>query len=204
MIIILLLGISFSFIIMEIIGEALAQGIVPAIIVVVYLVIVKIIDTRKENNQNKVSNELVKSISTISNFLNNITRTIISKDRERCRIIIKLAFDNLEKELFLFVRDTIITNNIDKRHEYIVQSLENTINGEYYQVYNYLSVFEIDGHKVSSYCKESWKLELKESLIAIIFDNNLDKVTKITETQTKLNAVINNYSTYVHNKTFNQ
>ena len=204
MIIILLLGISFSFIIMVIIGEALAQGIVPAIIVVVYLVIVKIIDTRKENNQNKVSNELVKSISTISNFLNNITRTIISKDRERCRIIIKLAFDNLEKELFLFVRDTIITNNIDKRHEYIVQSLENTINGEYYQVYNYLSVFEIDGHKVSSYCKEYWKLELKESLIAIIFDNNLDKITKITETQTKLNAVINNYSTYVHNKTFNQ
>lgn len=204
MIIILLLGTSFSFIIMEIIGEALAQGIVPAIIVVVYLIIVKIIDTRRENNQNKVSNELVKSISTISNFLNNITRTIISKDREKCRIIIKLSFDNLEKELFLFVRDTIITNNIDKRYEYIIQSLENTINGEYYQVYNYLSVFEIDGRKVSSYCKESWKLELKESLITIIFDSNLDKVTKITETQTKLNAVINNYSTYVHNKTFNQ
>lgn len=189
---------------MEIIGEALAQGIVPAIIVVIYLVIVKIIDTRKENNQNKISNELVKSISTISNFLNNITRTIISKDRERCRIIIKLSFDNLEKELFLFVRDTIITNNVDKRRDYIIQSLENTINGEYYQAYNYLSVFEIDNHKVSSYCKESWKIDLKESLIKIIFDNNLDKTTKISEVQTKLNAMINNYTTYVHNKTFNQ
>lgn len=189
---------------MDIIGEALAQGIVPAIIVVVYLVIVKIIDTRKENNQNKISSELVKSISTISNFLNNITRTIISKDRERCRIVIKLSFDNLEKELFLFVRDTIITNNIDKRHDYIIQSLENIINAEYYEVYNYLSIFEIDGHKVSSYCKETWKSELKDSLIKIIFDSNLDKIGKITEVQTKLSAILSNYTTYVHNKTFNQ
>lgn len=189
---------------MELIGEALAQGIVPAIIVIAYLIIIKIIDTKKENNQNKISNELVKSISTISNFLNNITATIINKDRERCRIIIKLSFDNFEKELFLFVREVIITNNIDKRHDYIIQSLINTINGEYYQVYNYLSAFEINSHKVSSYCKEEWKEELRDSLITIIFDNNLDKITKISEVRVKLNAIINNYTTYIHNKTFNQ
>lgn len=189
---------------MEIIADALAQGVIPAIIVVIYLVIIKIIDTRKETAQTKISKELVNSISTISNFLNNITSNIISKEHERCRIIIQLAFNNIEKELFIFIRDIIITNNIDIRHDYIVQSIENTINAQYYEVYNYLSTFDIDGRKVSNHCKESWKIELKDSLLKIVFDNKLDKTTKITEIETKLNSLINNYTTYVHNKTFNQ
>lgn len=189
---------------MDIIIEALAKGIAPAVIVVIYLIIVKLIDAKKENTQNKISSELTKSISTISNFLDNITNSIISKDKERCRIIIKLSFENFEKELFLFVRDTVITNNIDKRHDYIIQSLENIINAKYYEVYDYLSTFELNGIKISSYCKNEWKKEIKDSLIRIIFDDNLDKIMKITEVQTKLNSFMSNYITYVHNKTFNQ
>lgn len=184
-------------------GEALAQGIAPAIIVAVYLIIIKVIDVRKEAVQNKTSQQLIDSIAIISNFITNITNTIINKDRERCRIIIQLAFDKLEKELFLFIRETIITNNIDKRREYIVQSIENMVNAGYYEVYNYLSIFEINNHKVSSYCKETWKDELRDSIIQIVFDVNLDRTIKITEIQTKLNAMISNYTTYVHNKVFN-
>ena len=183
--------------------EAFKQGIAPAIIVAIYLVITKIIDTKKETAQIKISKELVNSITNISNFLSNITNNIISKDKERCRIVIILAFDRFEKEVFLFVRDTIIANNIDKRHDYIIQSVENIVNAQYYEAYNYLSNFELDDRKISTYCKECWKEEIKNSIIKIIFDDNLDKVTKISETQTKLNAMICNYSTYIHNKTFN-
>lgn len=188
---------------MEYIFNAMAQGIIPAIIVAVYLIITKIIDSKNISKQSKISQELTNSITTISNFLNNIIKNIISKDKERCRIIIKLSFENFEKELFLFVRDTIITNNIIKRKEYIIQSLDNIVNGQYYVLVDYLSSFEIDGHKVSNYCKPEWKEELIISIKTIIFDENLDKVLKISEAQTKLNSMISNYSIYVNNKTFN-
>lgn len=188
---------------MDAVQEALTQGITPAIVVAIYLIITKIIDAKKETAQSQISEKLVNSITTISNFLNNITDSIISKDKERCRIIITLAFNNMSKEIFLFVRDTIITNNIDKRHDYIVQSIGNIINAQYYTVYNQLAIFDIDGHKVSSYCKEQWKDELVSSVIKIIFDNNLDKQTKISEAETKIEAMISSYITYVQNKAFN-
>ena len=188
---------------MDAIQEALTQGITPAIVVAIYLIITKIIDAKKETAQSQISEKLVNSITTISNFLNNITDSIISKDKERCRIIISLSFNNMMKELFTFVRDTIIANNIEKRHDYIIQSIENMINAQYYTVYNHLSIFDVDGHKVSAYCKEQWKSEIKSSIVKIIFDNNLDKQTKISEAETKLNAMISSYITYVQNKAFN-
>lgn len=194
---------SFLFNIMDGILEAFKQGIAPAIVVAIYLIITKIIDSKKEVAQAKISKELVNSITTISNFLNSITNNIITKDKERCRIVIKLSFENFEKEIFLFVRETIIANNIDKRKDYIIQSVENIVNAQYYEMYNYLSNFELDDKKVSGYCKEVWKDNIKSSIITIIFDENLDKTTKITETQTKLNTMICNYSTYIYNKTFN-
>lgn len=188
---------------MEAVQEALTQGITPAIVVAIYLIITKIIDAKKETAQSQISEKLVNSISTISNFLNNITDNIISKDKERCRIIITLAFNSMSKELFLFVRDTIITNNIDKRHDYIVQSVDNMVTAQYYATFNYLSTFEINNHKIANYCKEQWKSELKDSINKIIFDVNLDKVTKISEAETKLEAMISGYVTYIQNKTFN-
>ena len=56
---------------MDILGDALRQGIAPAIVVAIYLIITKIIDSRKENAQIKLSADLPKSINTISNFLIN-------------------------------------------------------------------------------------------------------------------------------------
>lgn len=193
----------FSFILMTLIEQALAQGLTPAIVVVIYLVIIRIIDAKKEAQQSKISQELINSISTISEFLDAITKNILNKDKERSRIIIELAFDNLHKELLIFARDIIITNNIDKRKEYINQSIKTVVNAQYYEVYNCLSVCEVNGHKAALYCKESWKEELSSNIIKIIFDENLDKVAKITEIQTKLKTICANYVTYIHNKTFN-
>ena len=55
---------------MEAIQEALTQGITPAIVVAIYLIITKIIDAKKETAQSQISEKLVNSITTISNFLN--------------------------------------------------------------------------------------------------------------------------------------
>ena len=48
---------------MDILGDALRQGIAPAIVVAIYLIITKIIDSRKENAQIKLSADLTKSIN---------------------------------------------------------------------------------------------------------------------------------------------
>ena len=56
---------------MDAIQEALTQGITPAIVVAIYLIITKIIDAKKETAQSQISEKLVNSITTISNFLNN-------------------------------------------------------------------------------------------------------------------------------------
>ena len=65
---------------MEILSDALRQGIAPAMVVAIYLIITKIIDSRKENAQIKLSAELTKSINTISNFVISLTKNIIDKD----------------------------------------------------------------------------------------------------------------------------
>ena len=49
---------------MDILGDALRQGIAPAIVVAIYLIVTKIIDNRREAAQIKLSTELTQSIKT--------------------------------------------------------------------------------------------------------------------------------------------
>ena len=71
---------------MDILSDALRQGIAPAIVVAIYLIITKIIDNRRESAQIKLSTELTKSINSISDFVIGITKNIISCDKEKCKI----------------------------------------------------------------------------------------------------------------------
>ena len=56
---------------MDLFETAISQGIAPAIVVAIYLIVIKIIDTKKEKNAIKITNELLEAISKISNFLDN-------------------------------------------------------------------------------------------------------------------------------------
>ena len=73
---------------MDILQEALTQGITPAIIIAIYLIIVKIIDNKKESNQAKINSKLADSISKIGDFIDSITKNIVDKDREKCKTAI--------------------------------------------------------------------------------------------------------------------
>lgn len=75
---------------MELIEEALAQGITPAIVVAIYLIITKIIDNRKENVQLKLSAELTKSINAISSFLTDITKTLLRKIKINVKLLLRI------------------------------------------------------------------------------------------------------------------
>lgn len=198
-------------------GDIFVIGIV-ALMLVIYFFIQRYFDYNKHKNELVVSKELTDtlgnilssikdvsaSMSSISAFLTRFTDSIINKDKDKCRIAIQLSFSSLEKELFLFGRETIIANNIDKKKEYILTAISKIVNAQYYELYSYLSYFEINNHRVSYLLKEDWKHELEQTMTEIIFDTNLDSVNRINVLETRLSAQIDDYTTYTHNKTFNE
>ena len=59
---------------------ALQQGTAPAIVVTIYLIITKIIDSKRDKAQVKLSSELVKSVGIISDYINDITKDIYTRN----------------------------------------------------------------------------------------------------------------------------
>ena len=59
---------------MELIQNAFEQGLIPGIVIVIYLIINKIIDNNKRN-----------PLDDIAKLLNIVTRDIIEKDREKSK-----------------------------------------------------------------------------------------------------------------------
>ena len=132
---------------MDILQEALTQGVTPAIIIAVYLVIIKIIDHKKESNQAKINSKLVDSISKIGDFIDSITKNIVDKDREKCKTAINDSFKSSAYSLIKFVTNTIINNHIDTNKETIIINIKNIVNTEYYNIYTTLNIYEINGIK---------------------------------------------------------
>ena len=98
---------------MDILSNALRQGIAPAIVVAIYLIITKIIDNRRESTQIKLNTELTKSINSISDFVIGITKNIISCDKEKCKIAIKDSMYSSSMRLIYFMSTTIVNNHIN-------------------------------------------------------------------------------------------
>jgi hypothetical protein len=185
---------------MEVITEALQQGIAPAIVVVVYLLVVKFIDNRKENIQTKLNSELVNSISNISNFITTITKNTIQNDKDKCKNAIKDAFNTSAYNLIRFVVDTLINNHIDINKDTIISNVKNITNYEYYNIYSKLNLYEIDNVKVSEYLKKDWMDEIEKSIIASIYANeNFTNEDKILSFANKINFKCQSYITYVIN-----
>lgn len=190
----------FIFKIMQLIQDALAQGIAPAIVVVIYLIIVKVLDNRKEKAQTKLNAEFTKSINAISNFLEKITHTIIDKDKEKCRIAIKDAFNSSAMALTTFVSRTIVNNNIDVNKDAILSNIHNLVSGEFYNIYFTLSLYQYDGIKASDNLDRKWIKEVEDDMISCIFNTNLSKEDRITSFYNKINIHVQSYVTYVINK----
>ena len=186
--------------VMELIQNALAQGIAPAIVVVIYLIIVKILDIKKERAQTKLNVEFTKSINTISNFLEKITHTIVDKDKEKCRIAIKDAFNSSAMALTTFVSRTIVNNNIEVNKESILSNIHNLVSGEFYNIYFTLSLYQYDGIKASDNLDRKWMKEVEDDMISCIFNTKLPKEARITSFYNKINIHVQSYVTYVINK----
>lgn len=179
---------------------ALKEGLTPAIIVLIYLLVIKIIDAKREKASIKITNELVSAINKISNFLDNITDNILEKDRDKCRCAIKQAFFSSASVIIEFVSKTIINNHITVNRDNIINNIEHLVNSEYYNISNSLSLYTIDGHKVNEFLKEEWISEIEKDVVDIIFDDKLDKETKIVTFNNRMTIKCQDFAIYVTNK----
>ena len=93
-------------------------------------------------------------------------------------------------------------NNIDKNKEFIIGNINKFVSNEYYKLYSALAIYEINDINVASRLKEEWIKEIADNLVDIIY-NGQDAMTRITQVNNRLNVCVNEYSTYINNKTFN-
>jgi len=186
---------------MEILVEALKDGVAPAIVVAIYLVITKIIDTKRESTQTQLSNKLIESINNISLFVNHITENIITTDKDKCKTAIEDSMYASGMRLINFVSSTIINNHIELNKENILANVQNIVNAEYYSVYSTLSLYVINGTKVSESLNKQWMKDVEDDIISIIYSTNLDKEDKIMAFTNKINIKFQSYITYIINNT---
>lgn len=199
MLILILVTSLFSLSKMELIEEALAQGITPAIVVAIYLIITKIIDNRKENVQIKLSTELTKSINAISSFLTDITKNIIEKDKDKCKSAIEDTMFSSAMRLINFVSTTIINNHIEANKENVIANIHNIVNTEFYSVYATLSLYKINGVKASDALNKDWMKIIEKDMFDIVYNSSLSKEDKILTFTNKINLKFQSYVTHMIN-----
>lgn len=193
--------------------SSIGTAIISALLFLIYQFINKLFEYLKKKNDKNTTNtikdillnmkDISLSVSKLTDTVNTHLSSNIKKDNDKCRNTIILSFDSLEKTIFYNVRSIIINNNINKNENIIKSNLKDTINTEYYKLLNNLSIYEINGHIVSTHLKDKWIDELYIELVKIIFSVN-SPVDRITMIKNRLEIIIKNYNTYMNNKTFNE
>ena len=195
---------------MDILLDALKEGIAPAFIVLLYLIIVRYFDHRKEIHKQQaeieekkksvtVNAEVLDCIKNLNTFLQKITVDILKKDDDKCDAAIRSSFKAMGQSLTKFAVFTIISNNIKRNKENIIDNIDTTVYAEFATVYNEIALYSSNNNKLIDTIKDSWKQELITDLKNIIFDENLDKENKIYTIHNKINLRINNYISFVKN-----
>lgn len=186
---------------MDVLSDALKQGITPAIIVVIYLIIVKIIDNKKNDSQIKINAELSKSINSISNFISILTKNIMDKDKDKCKNAIEDSMYSCGMRLTNFVANTVINNHINTNKENILANIHNIVNAEYYTIYSTLSIYTVNNSKVSDVLNKTWIEDIEKDIVEIIYNTSLNNEEKILSFSNKINIRFQSYITYIINNT---
>lgn len=184
---------------MELLNDALKQGIAPAIVVAIYLIITKALDNKRENAQIRLSSELTKSINVISEFLTDITKNIIDREKDKCKNAVEDALFSTGMRLVSFVSSTIINNHIDSNKDTILSNITNIVNSEFYTIYSTLAMYKINGIVVSDYLDKEWMATIEQDIIDIIYNNFMNKDDKILSFSNKITIKFQNYITYINN-----
>ena len=182
---------------------------ISSCIFIIYTLIIRLIDYFKAKNKDKPLLEMSKALKEMGDNIAKLNAVLAKnfedaekKEIRQCDNAINLGFKALGFKISQECASIIAHNNIDKNKELISSNLNKIINTEYFKLYSTLSVYEINEVNVASKLKEEWVKELVDALIAIIYDGQ-DSVIRIAHINDKISILINDYSTYVSNKTFN-
>lgn len=84
--------------------ESLRLGITPGIIVLIYLIIIKIIDTKKESNTVKINKEVTECFRKLNSFLDYITKIFLTMLKKNEIMLLKILSKHLQILLFVTLR----------------------------------------------------------------------------------------------------
>lgn len=192
----------------EIIESALNQGLSSLITISIFLLLYKWLDNKKKTESEKFVNsisdtldEVSKSLLQVSTFITDITKNIIDKDKDKCKTAIDDAMLASAMRLTIFVTNTVINNHVQTNKDNILANIHNIVNAEFYTVFSSLSLYKINGVKVSDNMKKDWMPSVEKSIIEIVFNNNLSKEDKISSFNNKINLKFQSYITYITNNT---
>lgn len=185
---------------MDLLGESLKLGIAPAVIVAIYLIISKIIDTREKSKTVTLNKEIVDCFSKLNSFLDYVTKDIIDKETDKCDSAIKNTFKAFANVIIKNGTYTIISNNIEANKIFIFDNIKHLVNSEYSTLYNNLILYNNNNNKVTDYLNPEWKEEVIKLLIDIIYTPNATKEEKLYNLNARCNARINDYCVEVLNK----
>lgn len=192
----------------EIIESALNQGLSSLITISIFLLLYKWLDNKKKTESEKfvssisdTLDEVSKSLLQVSTFITDITKNIIDKDKDKCKTAIDDAMLASAMRLTIFVTNTVINNHVQTNKDNILANIHNIVNAEFYTVFSSLSLYKINGIKVSDNMKKDWMPSVEKSIIEIVFNNNLSKEDKISSFNNKINLKFQSYITYITNNT---
>ena len=183
--------------------------IISSCVFLLYTLITNLISYFKSKSKNKPLLEMAASLKEntayiikLGNVLDKTLQDTERKQNVRCENAIDTGFKAFGFKLTQEAAGIIAHNNIKENKEYIINNINKLVSTEYYKLYSSLSVYEIKEVNVASKLKEEWIKEIADNIIAIIY-NGQDAIARITQVSNRINISINEYSTYVNNKTFN-
>lgn len=192
----------------EIIESALNQGLSSLITISIFLLLYKWLDNKKKTESEKfvssisdTLDEVSKSLLQVSAFITDITKNIIDKDKDKCKMAIDDAMLASAMRLTMFVTNTVINNHVQTNKDNILANIHNIVNAEYYTVFSSLSLYKINGIKAGDNMKKDWMPSVEKSIIEIVFNDNLSKEDKISSFNNKINLKFQSYITYITNNT---
>lgn len=205
---------SSLFYIMEFLVDSFKYGLAPAIIVLIYLVVTRLLDHRRDIKRIeaekeervktvKVNAELVRSFNEIATYLRSVTKNVVELDADKADAAIRSAFRSMNFGLTRFATFTIINNNVEDNRAAIIDNIKATVDSEYLGVYTELALYKDNNVKLCEYLNPLWKEDLSNIMIDVIFNHKLTKEQKIYNVHNRLGIDIANYSTIVHDKFIN-
>jgi oligoribonuclease (3'-5' exoribonuclease) len=182
---------------------------ISSCVFILYTLIVQLIGYFKGKAKNKPLIEMAEAIKEntenvvrLNSVLDKTLQGAEKKKVRQCESAIDLAFKASSLRIVQEAASIIAHNNIDKNKEFIVSNINKFVSTEYYRLYSALAIYEINDVNVASRLKEEWIKEIADNIVDIIY-NGQDAMTRITQVNNRLNVCVNEYSTYINNKTFN-